>query len=104
MKKLSELYNGYPDVLINDIVRKIKQKKMNYLFYENSDVFSFIRDIIEIASRNIDISMDDVEDYIIYDNNYKHVIASVPYDEFLELIEEVSRLKYERYVPLKQAR
>ena len=108
-KKNKAVYEGYRedkslDVLINDIVRKIKQKKMNYLFNEDSDVFSFIRDIIEIASRNIDISMDDVEDYIAYDNNYKHVVASVPYDEFLELIEEVSRLKYERYVPLKQAR
>ena len=67
MKKLSELYQGYPDILINDIKINSKEVEANDLFVctkgVNADRHDYVEDAINhgavaiIASKKIDVSV-----------------------------------------------
>ena len=97
-KALYEEYQKEPSLnnLIDSIVAKIVENKITMIlndFYSYSFTDKIKAQIIN-DSKDVELSLEDVEEHIEKESYYSRILAIVPYEEFIELIKETSGLKY----------
>ena len=97
-KKNSAIYEEYRKennliILINDIIKSIKDKKIKYVMDDSYSLECILLDNIKESLKTLELSMNDVEN-VVNSNSYKRVLCEVPYDELIALIQRKSKLTY----------
>ena len=86
----------YLNKLINDTINKIKEAELLDFSYSEMDDYPVLKKDIEKSSKRIQLTIEDIKNYIQTNNNYCSITHIIQKDEFLNLMKQSLNLKNQK--------